>query len=314
MAVICGTPTPATTRVVQMEPGPTPTLTPSAPASTSAWAPARVAMLPPITSTSRVFGSALSRRIICSIAWACPCAVSTTMMSTPASTRAVARFQASPKKPTPAATRSRPSPSLVASGNCSVLTKSLTVIRPRRRPAGSTSGSFSILCLASSAAASSRAIPTGAVTSGITVMISRTRRVAKSAAGTNRRSRLVMMPSRVRSAAITGRPETRYRPHSSSSSARVASGPTVTGSVIIPDSDRFTRSTWCAWSSMERFRCSTPMPPWRAIAIAIRPSVTVSMAADSSGTATRMLRVRRAVVSTSEGTTSLSPGSSRTSS
>ncbi len=51
IAVTCGTPTPATTRVVQMDPGPTPTLTPSAPASTSACAPARVATLPPITST-----------------------------------------------------------------------------------------------------------------------------------------------------------------------------------------------------------------------------------------------------------------------
>ena len=40
IAVTCGTPTPATTRVVQMEPGPTPTLTPSAPASTRALAPA----------------------------------------------------------------------------------------------------------------------------------------------------------------------------------------------------------------------------------------------------------------------------------
>ncbi len=38
-AVTCGTPTPATTRVVQMEPGPTPTLTASTPASMSAWAP-----------------------------------------------------------------------------------------------------------------------------------------------------------------------------------------------------------------------------------------------------------------------------------
>ncbi len=37
-AVICGTPTPATMRVVQIEPGPMPTLTPSAPASTSAFA------------------------------------------------------------------------------------------------------------------------------------------------------------------------------------------------------------------------------------------------------------------------------------
>src|SRR3954466_6691940 len=46
MAVTCGTPTPATTRVVQIDPGPTPDLTPSTPASTKACAPARVAMLP----------------------------------------------------------------------------------------------------------------------------------------------------------------------------------------------------------------------------------------------------------------------------
>ncbi len=36
IAVICGTPTPATTRVVQIDPGPTPTFTASAPALISA--------------------------------------------------------------------------------------------------------------------------------------------------------------------------------------------------------------------------------------------------------------------------------------
>ena len=65
--VTCGTPTPATTRVVQMEPGPTPTFTPSAPASTSAWAPARVATLPPITSTRTL---ALTSAIMSMTAWA----------------------------------------------------------------------------------------------------------------------------------------------------------------------------------------------------------------------------------------------------
>ena len=45
-AVICGTPTPATMRVVQIEPGPMPTLTPSAPASMSACAPSAVTTLP----------------------------------------------------------------------------------------------------------------------------------------------------------------------------------------------------------------------------------------------------------------------------
>ncbi len=50
IAVTCGTPTPATTRVVQIDPGPTPTLTASAPALINACAPARVATLPPIIS------------------------------------------------------------------------------------------------------------------------------------------------------------------------------------------------------------------------------------------------------------------------
>lgn len=50
IAVTCGTPTPATTRVVQIDPGPTPTFTASAPALISACAPARVATLPPMIS------------------------------------------------------------------------------------------------------------------------------------------------------------------------------------------------------------------------------------------------------------------------
>ena len=157
-------------------------------------------------------------------------------------------------------------------------------------------------------------MPIGAVTSGIGVISSRTVRVANSSAGTKSRSRLVMMPSRVRSAVTTGRPETRYCPQSASSSARVASGLMVTGSETMPDSDRLTRSTWWACSSIERLRCSTPMPPSRAIATAIRASVTVSIAADSSGTRTEISRVSREVVSTSDGTTSVSCGRSRTSS
>jgi hypothetical protein len=48
-------------------------------------------------------------------------------------------------------------------------------------------------------------------------------------------------------------------------------------------------------------------PPWRAIAIAIRASVTVSIAADSSGTATRIRRLTGDEVSAELGMTSLSP-------
>ena len=52
---------------------------------------------------------------------------------------------------------------------------------------------------------------------------------------------------------------------------------------------------------MERLRCSTPMPPSRAIAMAIRDSVTVSIAALTSGIFSEISRVRREVVSMSAG-------------
>ena len=51
-AVICGTPQPVTIRVVQIEPGPIPTLTAFTPASAKAKAPAAVATLPPIIGNS----------------------------------------------------------------------------------------------------------------------------------------------------------------------------------------------------------------------------------------------------------------------
>ena len=51
-AETCGTPTPVTIRVVQMDPGPMPTLTASTPASMSSCAPSVVATLPAMTSMS----------------------------------------------------------------------------------------------------------------------------------------------------------------------------------------------------------------------------------------------------------------------
>src|SRR5205823_5891275 len=114
-------------RVVQIDPGPTPTLTPSAPASTSACAPARVATLPPTTST---VVSRLSRPTISTTAREWPWAVSTTSTSTPASTSVLARLYDSSPTPTAAPTTSRPSASLVASGYWPDFTKSFTVTRP----------------------------------------------------------------------------------------------------------------------------------------------------------------------------------------
>ena len=113
---------------------------------------------------------------------------------------------------------------------------------------------------------------------------------------------------------MTGTPEMRNLAHSASTSARVASGEHVTGSVTMPASDRFTTSTCAACSSADRLRCSTPSPPARAIAMAIRDSVTVSIGDDTSGTRSRTRLVTCVPVSTELGTTSDSAGSSSTSS
>ena len=131
-------------------------------------------------------------------------------------------------------------------------------------------------------------MPTGAVTSGIRVMTSWTGRDMSSS---KRMSRLVTMPCSTPAESTTGTPEIRYLPHMASTSAKESFGLQVIGLPTIPASDRFTRSTCPACSSIGRFRCSTPTPPCRAMAIAIRASVTVSMALETSGMRTAMFRV-----------------------
>jgi hypothetical protein len=88
---------------------------------------------------------------------------------------------------------------------------------------------------------------------------------------------------------------------SETASRSVASGLSVIGFMIIPLSERFTRSTSAAWRSTDMFLCSTPMPPARAMAIAISLSVTVSIAAATSGTLSEMPRVKRDVVTRPSG-------------
>ena len=79
------------------------------------------------------------------------------------------------------------------------------------------------------------------------------------------------------------------------------SGESVIGLTIMPLSERLTRSTSDACSSIVRFLCTMPMPPCCAIAMARRDSVTVSMAALTSGTFRRMFRVRCVLTSTAWG-------------
>ena len=80
----------------------------------------------------------------------------------------------------------------------------------------------------------------GAVINGAFVITSDT---GRSWSTSKRMSRLVMMPSRLLSLSVTGRPEMRKRPHIASTSARVFVGRHVTGSVTMPASDRLTVST-----------------------------------------------------------------------
>ncbi len=111
-----------------------------------------------------------------------------------------------------------------------------------------------------------------------------------------------------------GTPLIEKRAISTWASRRVRSGPSVMGSRIMPLSERLTRSTsWACWS-MVRFLWMIPIPPSLAMAIAMRDSVTVSMAAVSSGIWSGMLGVRNDWTSVSLGWTVECPGTSRTSS
>src|SRR6266508_2156108 len=97
-------------------------------------------------------------------------------------------------------------------------------------------------------------------------------------------------------------------------SAIVCSGRQVTGSTIMPDSERFNLSTSAACASIVRFLCTTPMPPCCAMAMARRDSVTVSIAAERIGMFSEIPAVNRVVRLTSRGWTFDLAGRSRTSS
>ena len=92
------------------------------------------------------------------------------------------------------------------------------------------------------------------------------------------------------------------------------SGRMVIGSTIMPDSLRLTLSISPACAAADMFLWMMPMPPFWAMQIAASCSVTVSIAADRSGVFSEISRVTWVLRSTSPGSTSEEPGSSRTSS
>ena len=101
-------------RVVQIDPGPMPQRMLDAPALIRSSAPSVVATLPPMIGK---LGYALRSSATCAMtAAACPCELSTSSTSAPASINAAARCMQSALTPTAAPTRKRPSESLVALG------------------------------------------------------------------------------------------------------------------------------------------------------------------------------------------------------
>ena len=75
----------------------------------------------------------------------------------------------------------------------------------------------------------------------------------------------------------------------------------VIGLITMPDSNFFTCRTWAACSAGDRFLWITPMPPSCAMPIAMALSVTVSIAAETSGMFSDISRVSRVRVSAADG-------------
>jgi hypothetical protein len=130
------------------------------------------------------------------------------------------------------------------------------------------------------ASASSRVVPTGAVMSRSPVM---TAWMGRSRSVSNCRSRFVTIPTSRPVLLHDGDATDGEAGHEAWASRRVARGPRVMGFRIIPLSERLTRSTSPACMLDGHVLVDDPDPPSRAMAMAMRASVTVSMAAEISG-------------------------------
>ena len=240
----------------------------------------------------------------------CPCAESITITSTFAFTSASTRSRQFAVIPIAAPQRSLPWPSFADSGYLICFSMSLIVIRPFKFPSLSTIGSFSFLAFARIFFASSSVIPSGAVISPSEVMDSF---IFLEKSSSNFKSRFVIIPTSFFPSVI-GTPEILNFAIRSLASASVWSGESENGSVITPFSDLFTLSTSSACCSIVMFLWMIPIPPWRAMAIAMRCSVTVSIPALIIGMFSLIVFVRYVDKSTWFGMTCEYAGTNRTSS
>eukprot|EP00760_Papus_ankaliazontas_P035363 PhM_4_TR7763/c2_g1_i1/m.70869 len=280
---------------MQMDPGPTPILRPSAPALIRSTAAARVAMFPAMMSTLFVTGSFFNNLIMSMHMSLWPCAMSMTRTSAPACTNARARDRSSRFTPTAAPTRRRECWSRHAKGFAVSLRTSAAVMRKRSFPVvASTMGRLLTLPSCSSLRASSSVISGLCVTVSFSAGVMRSRTSASSVA--NCRSPIVSIP-RKRSFGSSTTRERKALPLTPASMRRmatgfVASGPTEPGRWILKDCARLTADTMRHCSSTEQKRWRMPMPPSRAIATAMLDSHTVSMFDATMGMLSGMLRDR----------------------
>ena len=278
IAVICGTPTPATILVVQIDPGPIPTLTASTPALINAFAASFVAILPAINWSFGYFF--LINLIESIIIFECPWAVSITSTSTSASIKFLTLSSISFPTPIAAPTLSLCSLSLQAFGKSFDFCISFTVIIPFKWNLELTTRTFSILFLCKSDCTVSLEAPSWTVTNlSFGVIIVETFGLTLF---TNLKSLDVTIPTRFLPS-TTGTPDILCLAVNSRTSFMEQSGEVTTGSEITPLSYFLTFTTSLAWSSTDKFLWMIPIPPSWAIAMASSDSVTVSMAADNNG-------------------------------
>mmetsp|Transcript_79936 Transcript_79936/g.193721 ORF Transcript_79936/g.193721 Transcript_79936/m.193721 type:complete len:298 (+) Transcript_79936:709-1602(+) len=266
-----------------MEPMPMPTRSPSTPQSRRCLAWRFVTTFPPMTCRD---GKVCFIHLTISC-WKVlsPWLLSTTMASTPAATSARTRSLSVDRVPTAAATTKFLLSSLVDKGNSACFLRSERETNATNRSSLVMTGKLPFLEIFKSSFAPRRSTPSGAVVHlSVGVMMELTHLVERS--GTKSVSRSVTKPSSREPtvpSSVTGKP---LKPHfflSSSSSESGMLGLMHTGSVMNPFLNRFTfmTSSDCSWIDMLVWM--TPMPPCKAIPIAILDSVTVSMGLETMG-------------------------------
>mmetsp|Transcript_13051 Transcript_13051/g.37023 ORF Transcript_13051/g.37023 Transcript_13051/m.37023 type:complete len:273 (-) Transcript_13051:257-1075(-) len=262
---------------------PIPTRRPSTPQSMRFFACRTVTTFPPTTSSSG--NSSFIHLTIWCWKMLSPWLLSTTMASTPAATRALTRTLSEGRVPTDAATRRLLFLSFTAIGNSAFLLRSFRAMSDTSRPAFETMGNLPFLDLCTIWFAAASSTPSSAVTRSpifvmmeLTMVESRSVRKSVSRRVTRPSSLVPILPSDV-----TGKPVKPHCLRSSSSCERSIVGLMQTGSVMKPLLYFLTLVTSSTWSSTDMFGWITPMPPSRAMPIAILDSVTVSMGLETIG-------------------------------